>query len=254
MTASHLYSAGFYSQQKDGSLRSARRVLPHLIDLVSPRSLVDVGCGLGTWLAAARELGIDDVLGIDGSYVDTSRLQIPADRFQPVDLATAFTVGRTFDAALCLEVGEHLPERNANQFVESLTRLAPVVLYSAAIPRQCGENHVNEQWQTWWVDRFQKFGYVALDIVRRRIWEDNEVEWWYAQNILLMVRDDQLSRFPLLQQEHRQHPRPSAVVHPAGYLNRLDAADYTRPRGLLEWLAAGPSLTAATLRRLLSSR
>jgi SAM-dependent methyltransferase len=251
------YSPEFYSLQKDGSLRSARRVLPHLIDLIelaSPKSLVDVGCGVGTWLAAARELGIADVLGVDGAYVDRSQLQIPEDRFVAVDLTEPFTVNRTFDAALCLEVGEHLPESKADQLVESLTRLAPIVMYSAAVPRQSGEDHLNEQWQTWWVDRFAKFRFVALDVVRRRIWDDREVEWWYAQNILLMVREDHLRESPRLSREHTQSARPCSVVHPEGYLNRLNAAEYSRPRGLREWLAAGPALAGASLRRLLFDR
>ena len=84
--AAHVYTAEFYDQQQEGSFRSARRVLPHLVELTSPRSIVDVGCGVGTWLAAALEMGIADVLGVDGAYVDRQMLRIPGDRFLVVDL------------------------------------------------------------------------------------------------------------------------------------------------------------------------
>ena len=245
------YSARFYQQQRDGSLRSARRVLPHLVELVSPRSVVDVGCGVGTWLKAASELGIDDIVGLDGAYVDRSMLQISPARFVPADLTRPFTVPRTFDAALSLEVAEHLPESSARHFVESLVALAPVVLFSAAIPRQMGEDHVNEQWQSWWVERFAAAGYTAVDCMRRRVWDDPEVEWWYAQNMLLMVRRDHLDASPVLLREHERTNGPYSLVHPRAYLDRLAAADLSRPRGAMEWLRLGPELIGGTLRRTL---
>jgi SAM-dependent methyltransferase len=244
------YSREFYLHQQDGSLRSARRVLPHLVELVKPRSIVDVGCGVGTWLKAAAELGVDDTAGLDGAYVDRSMLQIRPEQFTATDLTRPFRVGRTFDAALSLEVAEHLPEESATSFVESLSLLAPVVLFSAAIPRQMGEHHVNEQWQSWWVDRFTRNGFVALDCVRRRIWHDEQIEWWYAQNILLMVREDHLSALPALREE-RDRNGPYSVVHPRAYMNRLTAAEQLRPRGPIEWLSIGPAVFAGTLRRLL---
>jgi hypothetical protein len=132
--------------------------------------------------------------------------------------------------------------------------LAPAVLYSAAIPRQGGENHINEQWQSWWVERFRNHGYAAIDCVRNRIWNDHEVEWWYVQNILLMVREDVVRASSGLTEQLERTNGMYALVHPQAYLNRLDAADTLRPRGFREWAASGPSLAAATLRRLISRR
>ena len=109
----HTYSPEFYRQQEEGSLRSARRVLPILRDLVAPRSIVDVGCGTGSWLAVARELGVADVVGVDGPYVDTKALRIPGEVFRAVESAASVPLGRTFDVALSLEVAEHLPETGA---------------------------------------------------------------------------------------------------------------------------------------------
>jgi SAM-dependent methyltransferase len=246
-----LYQRRFYELQQEGSFRSAMRMLPHVLQLLSPRSIVDVGCGVGTWLAAARELGVPDVFGVDGDYVDRDLLKIPPERFLPVDLTAPFRLNQTFDLALSLEVGEHLPEPSANDYVESLTRLAPAVLYSAAIPRQTGENHLNEQWQIWWVERFARFGFVALDCIRRRVWQDSAVEWWYAQNTLLMVREDHLNLSPRLREEWAASSTVYSVVHPRAYLDRLAAMEATRPRGFREWLSAGPALTGATARRLL---
>ena len=75
------------------------------------------------------------------------------------------------------------------------------------------------------------------------------VEWWYVQNILLMVRTDYLEGAPRLQQEAARDCGPRSVVHPRAYLDRLAAAERMGPRGLREWLAAGPALVGTTARR-----
>jgi len=244
------YSREFYEQQQRGSLRSARTMLPHVFELVRPASVVDVGCGVGTWLAAARELGLRDVVGLDGDYVDRGMLQIPAELFRPTDLRRPFSVDRSFDLAVSLEVAEHLPVESAMTFVRSITGLAPVALFSAAIPRQGGERHLNEQWQSWWVERFRSCGFEALDCVRPLIWDDRSVEWWYAQNTLLMVRRDYLDQSDRFRGLVTRGAPSFDLVHPRGYESRLDGEAMLRPRGVSEWLAIGPSLIAASLTRL----
>ncbi len=146
---------------------------------------MDVGCGLGTWLAVFRDHGAEEILGVDGDYVDRQRLEIAPHEFLACDLSSPIAVDRRFDLAVSLEVAEHLPEGSADAFVAFLTSLAPVVLFSAAIPCQGGTNHVNEQWPDYWAARFEDRGYQTSDYIRDRIWDSPEVECWYAQNILL---------------------------------------------------------------------
>src|SRR5688572_21294277 len=98
------YDTAFYDLQRDESLRTAQAVVPVVRDLTQPTSVVDVGCGVGTWLAAWRECGVLDVHGIDGSYVDREMLLIPAEHFQPHDLSTPINVERRFELAMSLEV------------------------------------------------------------------------------------------------------------------------------------------------------
>ena len=148
------YTADFFADHRDGARRSARVVVPLVLELVRARSVVDVGCGDGTWLSVFREHGVEDVRGIDGDYVDRAELQIPRERFHPHDLTRPLELGHTFDLAVSLEVAEHLPPESADDFVTSLTRHAPIVLFSAAAPYQGGQNHVNEQWPAYWAARF----------------------------------------------------------------------------------------------------
>jgi len=170
------------------NMRAPRRMMPFLLALFRPTSILDVGCGLGTWIAAARELGVHDVLGIDGDYVDRALLKVNEDEFRPVDLQAPFDLDRTFDLAISLEVGEHLPESSADGFVDSICRHANVVLFSAANPAQhAGQNHINCQWPDYWERKFRSRGYLPYDFVREIFWECNEIEWWYRQNMVVFA-------------------------------------------------------------------
>src|SRR5205823_3545352 len=123
--------------------------------------------------------------GLDGPSVDASHLLIDPACFTPVDLARCPELAETFDLALCLEVAEHLPPRASRPLVRLLTRAAPLVLFSAAIPGQGGVGHRNEQWPDYWRARFAEFGYRRLDPVRRHVWQDPRVAGWYQQNLYL---------------------------------------------------------------------
>ena len=217
MTARGPYDRRFYEAQQGLSRRSARRIVPLLVDLLHPRHVVDVGCGIGTWLTAFREAGVEDVWGIDGNTAG-QMLEIDSARFLVRDLTRLVPLDRTFDLVLSLEVAEHLPERSGAAFVESLTRLGPVVVFSAAIPGQGGTHHVNEQWPDYWATLFGERGYAVVDAIRSRVWEDPEVAWWYAQNTLLYVRQDHLARHPALAEQARATSRrPLRLVHPRKY-------------------------------------
>jgi SAM-dependent methyltransferase len=204
---------------RTGATQSAEVIVPLVLHLLPVRSVLDVGCGDGSWLRVFQKLGVKDVLGIDGEYVTVDLLQIPQDRFRAVDLAKPFDVGRAFDLAISLEVAEHLPAESASTFVESLARQAPLVLFSAAIPKQGGNHHLNEQWPDYWVKLFLGHGYLPVDFLRRRIWQNDAVEWWYAQNTLLFARADLVESNPTLKAEfERTNPAQLSLVHPKQYL------------------------------------
>jgi len=181
------YSADYFRQLSRGSRASAEIVVPLIVDLVYPNSVVDLGCGTGAWLAEFKRRGVNSVLGIDGPYVDTGQLEIGTNEFLAADLARPVSLDGRFDLALSLEVAEHLAAEHAEQFVKTLAQIAPIVVFSAAIPGQGGEQHLNEQWPSYWIERFAVHDFIAFDPFRRQLWQLPAIDWWYAQNILLFV-------------------------------------------------------------------
>jgi SAM-dependent methyltransferase len=215
------YGRGFFEARRGGSRASAEVVVPIVLELVDVLSVVDVGCGTGSWLAAFRSRGADRVLGIDGDYVDRSTLEIPAESFVAHDLGQTLDLDERFDLAMSLEVAEHLPAAAAERLVATLTELAPVVLFSAAIPEQGGTGHVSERWQDEWAALFAARGFDPVDAIRPRVWNDDRVDEWYAQNTLLYVARAEAARFPRLRAEAAL---PLRVVHP-----RVHAAQSVEP-------------------------
>ena len=242
------YSPEFFQNHSQGSYQSAKAILPIIFGLISPKSVVDVGCGNAPWLLAAQELGATDILGVDGEAHDPGVLMIAPQHFMQRDLTQPFGVGRNFDLAICVEVAEHLPESASEVLVNSLTELSKVILFSAAIPDQGGLHHVNEQWPPYWERLFTNHGFELVDCIRWRVWDRPEVDVWYAQNCLLYVQRDYLADHARLSEEHsRWKNLPRSVVHPRSFADAKNYAALT-PRPLLRLLR--PALKRTLLRRL----
>src|ERR1700757_673010 len=100
------YTHDYYSAYADGSSRSASVVVPLVLSLLKVKSVVDVGCGIGTWVAEFEAHGVSDAIGIDGDYVDRSQLLIRRERFFAHDLINPLRLGRGFYLAACFVGGE----------------------------------------------------------------------------------------------------------------------------------------------------
>jgi SAM-dependent methyltransferase len=212
---SQYYDRDFYNKQQDGSLRSAQVVVPIVTDCVQPKSVVDIGCGVGTWLSCFDKLNLD-ILGLDGEYVDKKMLKIDSSKFLPANLENRIQIDRKFDLAVCLEVLEHLPPHRTETFIEDLTKLSDVILFSCAIPGQGGTNHINELWQSECVEIFQKYKYVGVDYIRPLIWVNNDVEFWYKQNIILFCKANSIEEYSKLRDESGKRAIWD-IVHPEIY-------------------------------------
>lgn len=201
-----MYKRAEFEKQQKASAEAARIVVPLVLANWPATSVLDVGCGVGTWLKVFSEHGVAECLGVDGHHVDADLLKISRSNFLAHDLRTPIELNRNFDLACSLEVAEHLPAEIAQPFVFQLTKAAPAVLFSAALPGQSGPGHINEQWPSYWAGLFEKHRYFPLDVVRPVIWHRDEIVFWYRQNLLLYVREDRLPpnyvRPPLLDVAH----------------------------------------------------
>jgi SAM-dependent methyltransferase len=242
----NLYNNDFFENRVNGTLYSAKEIIPIITSLIKPASVIDVGCGTGEWLSIFKEHGVQTVLGIDGDYVDRKNLKIGEHEFLPFDLREPLRLGKKFDLVISVEVAEHLPCEYAEIFIGSLTQLGPIILFSAAIPFQGGLHHLNEQWPDYWEEIFRKHNYLVVDCIRNKIWRNDNVAYYYAQNMLLFVKNDLIDNYPQLAEERRKNElNMLSIVHPKCYLIRADIRNYP---SLKEILLSLPGLIFRSLK------
>jgi len=235
------YKHNFYKDRHQSTIDAANTILSLVIDaLPQMKSGVDFGCGVGTWLSVLKEKGVDDILGLEGPWVDHDLLEIPKENLKQVNFEKGVELDKKFDLAISLEVAEHLKPETAASFVESITKASDFVMFSAAIPFQGGTNHVNEQWPDYWVSLFEERGYVLLDFIRIKIWNDESIPVWYRQNILMFVKKDRVKDVTI--PDLSGDLFPVSVVHPSTYLSKMNKMNSVKgslklfPRAIKNWL------------------
>jgi len=186
------------------------------------KSVIDIGCGLGSWLSTFQKQGCE-VLGVDNHYIlSENKIYIARDFLVGHDLSTTYVAAKKYDLALCLEVAEHIKPESADLLIDSLINCSDLILFSAAIPFQGGQGHVNEQWPSYWIEKFAAKGYQPQDTIRPLIWTNENIQWWYRQNMILFEKRTGPSE---------ADPGKYNLVHPELYLaNRKQLNSVTEGR------------------------
>jgi Methyltransferase domain len=238
------YDADFYRFLASFAARSAEQIVPLLTAGLSIRSVADFGCGQGAWLSVWRKADIG-VMGVDGSYVDHQRLMIHSDEFRAADLSQRIDLGRRFDLVQSLEVAEHLPPQGAADFIAMLTEHGPLVMFSAAVPGQGGEHHINEQPLEYWREKFRARGYVAIDYIRPQVVANPRIQDWYRCNIVLYAEARHLANLPDRVQAF-QVPENQTLRNYWPFEDRLRHALIRQlPRGAVDYLSRVKAQRAA---------
>lgn len=213
------YDSKFFKGEGQSSIKSAKHIVPLVQSIVNPRSVLDVGCGVGAFLKEFEKIGVEDVLGIDNTIASQEFLQIKKDKIKQCDICKPLELSKKFDLVISLEVGEHLDPQCSDTYVTNLTAAGNIILFSAAIPGQGGTHHVNEQWPEYWARIFERHGFKAVDCVRPIIWNSKDIDPIYAQNTLLYVKNENLDKLNLKSiQDPNIATVPLSLVHPRLYL------------------------------------
>jgi SAM-dependent methyltransferase len=239
MNKSSHYGGRFYRRQSGSSSESAKIVVPAICKLFNPKSVLDVGCGIGTWGVEFKANGVARVCGIDGPWVNPAWVLLSPAEFVAVDflrgeLIDKVLVGEKFDLTVSFEVLEHIDKGRADSLVQFMTSKSDVVIVGAAPPGQGGRNHVNEQWPSYWIELFAKHGFVPFDILRALTWQAPNVDAPYIQNPIVYFRGAVPPEIQTLGEKlaiSAMH-NPRDIVHPAAYLGKARKLEQLRMRSV----------------------
>lgn len=217
------YDDNFYINRHNRTFYSAHTVLDKTLVFLPPiHTVMDVGCGVGTWLTCFP----DEVVktGIDGPWVPHQYLKIAEKDFFPCNLEQSIANKKSqlwklppVDLLISLEVAEHIEEKFANDFIEFITSHCTYTLFSAAIPDQGGTQHVNEQWPSYWAAKFMEHDFVLYDLIRPSVWDDEKILFWYKQNCFLGARKGLFDAH----EARRVIGKKNDIVHPEQFITAL---------------------------------
>jgi len=215
----HDYDSMFSAHDRKAAKRQANA--DHLADTlwryVQPESVIDLGCGMGFFLRACADRGAQ-IRGMDGEWSKAITPVVPKSAITHTDLNNPLNTRRRYDLAASIEVAEHLVPERSEGFVADLCKLSDTVLFSAGIPHQGGAGHINLRFQHEWAEMFAEQGYACFDPIRRRMAAIDDIFPWFAQNILLYIKDG--PRIDPLLDEHRIAPQAASYIGLTQYYRR----------------------------------
>jgi hypothetical protein len=218
----NIYNDKFYGDNKT-RLDSAGEILNFIFTILKPNSILDVGCGRGSWLKIAKKLGAKTVYGIDGSWNDGKNLDDDI-VYKSLDLNNSFILDRNFDLTMCLEVAEHLEKTSADNLIYSLIKTSDVVMFSAAYKHQGGVKHKNENFHSYWANLFLKYNFVPFDIIRPAIWSNEKVSYWYRGNTFLYIKKNS-PKFQVLinKYDYLKNNKLMDSIHPEMFFRKIES-------------------------------
>ena len=164
---------------------SAERIAKWISSALPPGTVLDIGCGPGTYVDALRTFGITARgIDIDNRVLGKEHLKYQS-LFELDDVDQADTV-------VCLEVAEHIDESAADLVAYQVARcVKKTLIWTAAQPGQGGIGHINCQSKQYWEEKLTEQG-----LVRNRELETRMLEFvvqgphmgWFRNNVMLFTR------------------------------------------------------------------
>jgi len=183
-----IYDQKFFNNTLKFENASAKAFTDILIKHFSPKSVVDIGCGIGIYLANF-EINNITILGCDGSPAAISD-SLVGDKIKLHDLCEPFRSKLQFDLCLCLEVAEHLDENCAETLIKTLTGLSKTIIFTAATPGQghLSIGHINEQPHEYWQKLFEQKNFTLNKKLTEKIkleMAEAKIVWWLTKNLMV---------------------------------------------------------------------
>lgn len=162
--------------------------------LGKPTSLLDVGSGTGVLVKLAYDMDVYPVDGIElPAFHYWARTPFMSHFVSGHDLCTPFNSSRQYDMVISWEVAEHLPEESADTYCDTLANhTAHWLVMTAAHENQGGDWHLNEQPQSYWIDKLTQRGLTyRADLSERLkiIWTyTTGPMFWLPENVMVFER------------------------------------------------------------------
>jgi cyclopropane fatty-acyl-phospholipid synthase-like methyltransferase len=151
-----LYNEEFFEWHVKHAREYSIKTMDWYIQKYKPMSVVDFGCGIGSYLESAFNHNLS-IKGFDISEV--AQKYTPEKLWKYIDYYDCtIPMYRTLcDTVLSFETAEHISPEGTKQFVKNLAMFTGKhLLFTAAPPGQEGTGHINLRPKEFWIDQFSK--------------------------------------------------------------------------------------------------
>jgi SAM-dependent methyltransferase len=153
----HLGGEGEYGWESEHWRGFFQMVADRVIGVVSPASVLDVGCAKGLLVQALREKGID-ATGLDVSRYAVEAAHDDVRDHLRVASATDPIDGR-YSLITCIEVLEHMAPAPAQQAIDRMAAATNRILFSSSPSDHREPTHINTRPTEQWVASFAERGF-----------------------------------------------------------------------------------------------
>ena len=189
----------------------------HIADEIHPKSVLDAGCAIGLLVEALRNRGID-AWGLDISDYAISQVHPAMRPFCNIG-SVAEPLDKRYDLIVCIEVLEHLPQKESERALANLCQHSDDILFSSSPEDVTEPTHFNVQPPGYWADLFLQRGFV-----RDHAFDAGFITPWAARfrksssAVGQIVRDYEDHLYNL-------HKKVNAIETQAATKNRSDAGE-----------------------------
>lgn len=198
---SNYYNANYFGSSIFDYNYSA--IAEAIVNTYDPKRVIEFGCGNGELAKELAKRNIE-VIAIDG-YSKPNYEGYTLVKFFPLDMNNSAATEKLlseitgkFDVAISLEVAEHLDPAISGSLVKWMTNLSNAVVFSAAVPKQDGDGHINCRTHMEWYNFFAANGFEIVDTIRHQLRDHDKVGLWYKLNAIDYIRTGSVYDTPLI--------------------------------------------------------
>ena len=195
--ASILYDEEFFSK-RDKKLHEWNFSMgKYAAEKLGIKSMIDFGCGIGSFISGAKSAGVPEVRGLEIGYENAKNYLVAdvKDFISYGNVASTSDFGK-FDCSVSIEVAEHLLPSDADAFVENLCNSSyRMIILTAARPNQVGMYHFNCQEKEYWIEKISKRGFTFRQDLTEKIangWKKrcNGIPNYLTKNLMIFKSSD----------------------------------------------------------------
>jgi SAM-dependent methyltransferase len=181
------YDSEFYDKHVKYYQKGLESYRNFLLDDCKATSVVDVGCGMGDWIAPLQDKV--SVLGIDFSVGAVEKQQLKPENFMKHDLTKPINSVSPRDVVCSLEVYEHIMPEHEDTYLSNLMAFSPrLVVISCAPPGQWGRGHHNPCTKEHVIEKFTALGYEQDEVLTKKFSKLPGLATFYRKNTVVFKR------------------------------------------------------------------